>query len=55
MDLKAHIAGCQALSIINLIVFLLQRLAVAPLWDAANLQISGMLTSSDFIMILIEV
>ncbi|PWA68623.1 CBS domain, Immunoglobulin E-set [Artemisia annua] len=31
-----------------------ERLAVAPLWDAANLQISGMLTSSDFIMILIE-
>lgn len=31
-----------------------ERLAVAPLWDAANLQITGMLTSSDFIMILIE-
>ncbi|KVH98109.1 Cystathionine beta-synthase, core [Cynara cardunculus var. scolymus] len=29
-------------------------LAVAPLWDAANLQISGMLTASDFIMILME-
>ncbi|KAK9069850.1 hypothetical protein SSX86_010246 [Deinandra increscens subsp. villosa] len=28
--------------------------AVAPLWNAANLQISGMLTASDFIMILIE-
>lgn len=31
-----------------------EGLAVAPLWDAANLQISGMLTASDFIMILME-
>ncbi|KAI3802575.1 hypothetical protein L1987_30713 [Smallanthus sonchifolius] len=31
-----------------------QGLAVAPLWNAANLQISGMLTASDFIMILME-
>nr|XP_043636273.1 sucrose nonfermenting 4-like protein [Erigeron canadensis] len=31
-----------------------EGLTVAPLWDAANLQISGMLTASDFIMILIE-
>ncbi|KAI3737474.1 hypothetical protein L2E82_27478 [Cichorium intybus] len=31
-----------------------EGLVVAPLWDAANLQISGMLTASDFIMILIE-
>ncbi|XP_071733400.1 sucrose nonfermenting 4-like protein isoform X2 [Rutidosis leptorrhynchoides] len=31
-----------------------EGLAIAPLWDAANLQISGMLTSSDFILILIE-
>ncbi|XP_023748461.1 sucrose nonfermenting 4-like protein isoform X1 [Lactuca sativa] len=27
---------------------------IAPLWDATNLQISGMLTPSDFIMVLIE-
>ncbi|KAL8252196.1 hypothetical protein R6Q59_035889 [Mikania micrantha] len=31
-----------------------EGLAVAPLWNAANLQISGMLTASDFIMILNE-
>ncbi|KAI7727462.1 hypothetical protein M8C21_010805 [Ambrosia artemisiifolia] len=31
-----------------------EGLGVAPLWNAANLQISGMLTASDFIMFLIE-
>ncbi|XP_076922592.1 sucrose nonfermenting 4-like protein isoform X2 [Bidens hawaiensis] len=31
-----------------------EGLAVTPLWNAANLQISGMLTASDFIMFLIE-
>ncbi|KAJ0902793.1 putative AMP-activated kinase, glycogen-binding protein [Helianthus annuus] len=31
-----------------------EGLAVAPLWDEANHQISGMLTASDFIMILME-
>ncbi|XP_076927637.1 sucrose nonfermenting 4-like protein [Bidens hawaiensis] len=32
-----------------------EGLAVTPLWNAANLQISGMLTASDFIMFLIEI
>ncbi|KAK1436758.1 hypothetical protein QVD17_02540 [Tagetes erecta] len=31
-----------------------EGLAIAPLWNAANLQISGMLTASDFIKILME-
>ncbi|KAJ0579672.1 putative AMP-activated kinase, glycogen-binding protein [Helianthus annuus] len=31
-----------------------EGVAVAPLWNAANIQISGVLTASDFIMFLIE-
>ncbi|KAK1435707.1 hypothetical protein QVD17_01473 [Tagetes erecta] len=31
-----------------------EGLSVAPIWDEANRQISGMLTSSDFILILME-